>query len=173
MKKISYGRAKIEDSLRISVLLKTVYIETYGKEGITFEFANFIDKRFSVEYIEKIILENPDQFIIAYYDYNPIGAAEILYNTSCPVSKRTIPELSKLYVLNHFTGKGIGYGLLVESEKLLLEKGFKEVFLIAYIKNKRALSFYDRQGFKKIGKTDFVMENNSYVNWVMNKAISR
>jgi Acetyltransferases len=172
MKKFSYGRAKKEDSLRISVLLKTVYIETYAKEGITFEITNFMNKRFSVEYIEKMIQENPDQFIIAYYDNNPIGAAEILFESNCPVTKKSIPELSKLYVLKHFNGKGVGFRLLSESEKILREKGFKEVYLITYIKNLRAISFYERQGFKKIGKTDFVMENNSYVNWVMSKEIS-
>jgi len=172
LKEVSYGRAKKEDSLRISILLKTVYIETYAIDGITFESANFIDKRFSVEYIEKTIQETPDQLIIAYYDNNPIGAAEILFDTNCPITKKPTPELSKLYVLNRFNGKGVGYGLLTAVEQLLKEKGQKEIFLITYIKNKRAISFYERQGFNKIGEVDFPMEENTYVNWVMNKEIS-
>ena len=109
--------------------------------------------------------------MIAYFDGNPIGAAEILFKSNCPITKKPIPELSKLYVLTHFNGKGVGYGLLSESEKLLREKGYKEFYLITYIKNTHAISFYERQGFKKIGKTDFVIDNNSYVNWVMNKEI--
>ncbi|KAA1243274.1 hypothetical protein [Aquimarina sp. RZ0] len=66
MNEISFGKAKLSDSLRISVLLKTVYIQTYAVDGVTFEFANFITKRLSTEYIEKIIKENPGRLIIAY-----------------------------------------------------------------------------------------------------------
>ena len=58
MAEITYGKAKLTDSLRISVLLKTVYIQTYAVEGVTFEVSNFITKRFSLEHIESIIKEN-------------------------------------------------------------------------------------------------------------------
>lgn len=171
MDKISYGKAKIEDSLRISTLLKTVYIEVYATEGITFEFANFIEERFSVSHIKKTIKENPDQLLIAYFDNNPIGVAEILYKSSCPIRNTNTPELSKLYVLKRFHGKGIGYGLMQLSEEILKQKGLKELNLEVYIENTHAISFYERLGFQKLGKVDFPMEKNIYKNWVMNKSL--
>ncbi|WP_422860842.1 GNAT family N-acetyltransferase [Flagellimonas sp. S174] len=171
MNKISYKKAGIDDSIRISVLLKTVYIEVYATEGITFEFANFIEKRFSNDHIKKIIKNNPDQFLIAYYDDNPIGVAELLFNSNCPIRKISTSELSKLYVLKRFNGKGIGYGLMLASEKLLKEKGFKELNLEVYIGNAHAISFYEKLGYQKIGKVDFPMEKNIYENWVMNKKL--
>ncbi len=171
MNKYLYGKAKLEDTIRISVLLKTVYIETYATRGITFEFANFIEKRFSKEYIENIILDHPNQLQIAYLDNNPIGVAEILFQSTCPIRKIEVPELSKLYVLKRFNGKGVGRSLMTEIEKMLLENEFKEINLEVYKKNVHAISFYERQAFKKIGEVDFPMENNTYENWVMNKVI--
>ena len=171
MDKISYGKAKIEDSIRISVLLKTVYIEVYATEGITFEFANFIEKRFSKKHIEEIIEKNPDQLLVAYLNKNPIGVAEIFYESNCPIRKISTPELSKLYVLKRFNGKGIGYGLMIESEKILKEKGFNELNLEVFIGNEHAISFYEKLGYQKLGKVDFPMEKNVYKNWVMNKKI--
>ena len=171
MDQISYGKAKIEDSNRISVLLKTVYIEVYATKGITFEFTNFIEKRFSKAHIENIINENPDQLLVAYCNNNPIGVAEIHYKSNCPIRKKGVPELSKLYVLKRFNGKGIGYGLMIESEKILKEKGFNELNLEVFIGNGHAISFYERQGYLKIGKVDFPMEDNIYENWVMNKEL--
>ena len=108
MNEISFGKAKLSESLRISVLLKTVYIQRYAVDGVTFEFANFITNRFSTENIENIIKENPSRLIIAYQNGNPIGVAEIIYNSTCPIRKISVPELSKLYVLERFYGKGIG-----------------------------------------------------------------
>jgi len=171
MNTISFGKARIKDAIRISILLKTVYIETYATEGITFEFANFIDKKFSKERIENVISGNPDQLLIAYFDNNPIGVAEILFESNCPIRKVPIPELSKLYVLKRFNGKRVGFGLINESENLIKEKGFKEFNLEVFIGNARAIAFYERQGYQKIGRVDFPMESNTYENWVMNKKI--
>jgi len=172
MDKISYGKARIEDSTRLSVLFKTVYIEVYATEGITFEFANFIEKRFSIEQIEHTIKKNPDQLLIAYLNGNPIGAAEVIYNSMCPIRKVATPELSKLYVLRRFNGKGIGYSLLIEAEEQLRQKGYKDLYLEVYTKNDHAISFYERQGYQKIGSADFPMEHNVYKNWVMNKSLA-
>lgn len=173
MSKISFGKAKLSDSLRISVLLKTVYIQTYAVNGITFEFANFITKRFSTQKIENTIQENPSQLIIAYQNENPIGVAEILYDSTCPIRNISIPELSKLYVLERFYGKGIGFGLLNEAEKEVRKNRHAEFNLEVYINNARAIAFYERQGYTSIGNVDFPMESNTYENLVMNKKLNQ
>lgn len=169
--KITFGKARIEDVLRISILLKTVYIETYASEGITFEFANFIEEQFAPQKIEDKIKNEPDQLIIAYYNGNPIGVAEILYDIQCPILKIQASEVGKLYVLHRFVGKGVGYKLLTTSEEMIKQKGFDKVNIEVYIKNERAITFYERQGYQKIGKIDFPIEENTYVNWVMTKKL--
>jgi len=171
MAEISFGKAKLSDSLRISVLLKTVYIQTYAVDGVTFEFANFITKRFSIEHIESIIIENPTRLIIAYHNENPIGVAEIIYDSNCPIRSISVPELSKLYVLERFYGKGIGQGLLESVENQLIDNGFKELNLEVWKQNERAIAFYQKHKFLSIGSADFPMEFNTYKNFVMNKKL--
>lgn len=171
MNHISYGKAKIEDAIRISFLFQQVYIHTYGTEGITFEYVNFINERFSISYIENTIKEEPDQFIVAYFKGNPVGVAEILYDAICPIRKIQTPELSKLYVLDYFNGKGIGHHLLELAEKKVLEKGYEQFWLEVYLENPKAIAFYERQNYSTIGFTDFPMEVNTYKNKVMNKEL--
>jgi len=171
MNKISYGKAKLSYALRISVLLKTIYIQTYAVDGVTFEFAHFITEKFSPEAIFNKIKKNEDPLIIAYQNGNPIGVAELHYHTSCPIRKKDIPELGKLYVLERFYGKGIGYGLMNEVEKLVLEHGFTECNLEVYIHNARAIAFYERQGYTTMGNVDFPMKDNTYENLVMHKVL--
>jgi len=171
MTTISYGKGMLSDAIRISVLLKTVYIQTYAVDGITFEFANFIHKRFSQERIENILKETPNRLIIAYHNGNPVGVAEIIFDATCPIRKVAVPELSKLYVLERFYGKGIGFGLMQEAEKEVLKNGYEEFNLEVYIKNNRAITFYKRQGYASIGNVDFPMEFNTYENLVMYKKL--
>jgi ribosomal protein S18 acetylase RimI-like enzyme len=73
--------------------------------------------------------------------------------------------------LDRFYGRGIGYGLLKAVEKDVIKNGFKELNLIVYNKNERAIAFYERQGYKSIGIEDFKMEHNTYKILVMTKAL--
>lgn len=171
MEKIIYDKAKISDVLRISVLLKTVYIQTYAIEGVTLEFANFITNRFSPEYITEMIVANPSRFTVAYHKQNPIGVAELIPNSTCPIRNIHIPELSKLYVLERFYGKGVGIGLLNRIESELTEKGQNELYLEVWSQNLRAKAFYDKHGFIVLGKSKFQMEFNCYDNFVMYKKL--
>ena len=171
MTDISFGRAKLSEALRISVLLKTVYIQTYDLEGVTIESANYVSNTFSVERIEQAIKEHPSQFIVARHRGNLVGVAEINFESVCPTRKIAVPELGKLYVLERFFGKGVGHGLLKEVENEVKQKGYKEIHLIVYVKNARAIAFYERQGYVSIGMMDFKMEHHTYKNLVMNKVL--
>lgn len=171
MSEIIYKKAEIEDALRISILFKQVYLQVYGVEGITIEFTNFITKRFSPTLIEKAIREKPDTLLVAYFKGNPVGVAEVIYDSVCKIRNIKAVELSKLYVLERFYGRGIGYELLNRFETKLKAKGYKELFLEVYAHNPRAIFFYKRQNYSIIGDTLFPMEFNTYENKLMSKVL--
>ncbi|WP_109435358.1 MULTISPECIES: GNAT family N-acetyltransferase [Aquimarina] len=173
MNEVTFGKAKLSEALQISILMKTVNVQSYATDGIRLEMATYIDERFSPKYLEKTIKNNPNSLIVAYINENPIGVAEIIFDTSCPIRKIQIPELSKLYVLERFYGKGIGYRLLKEVENELLETGFKQLYLEVFTENPKAISFYLRQSYQKIGKVNFPMQDNTYKNWVMTKTLNQ
>jgi len=173
MTEILYSKAKLSEALQISVLMKTVNIQAYATDGIRLEMATYINERFSTKYIEEVIQDNPSRLIVASMNKNPIGVAEIIFDTYCPIRKIQIPELSKLYVLERFYGQGIGYKLLKEVEKEVLEAGFNQLYLEAFTENPKAISFYERQSYQTIGKVDFPMTDNTYKNWVMTKPLNQ
>jgi GNAT superfamily N-acetyltransferase len=168
----TYRKAEIADALRLSVLYKQVYIQTYGTDGVSTEFANFITKQFSVERIENTLSTEPDSLFVAEYKGNLVGVAEIEFDKKCPLNNIVAPELNKLYILEWFTGKGVGYGLLGKVEQLLAAKGVSEIWLWVYILNPRAIAFYERQGYQHIGNAFFQMEFNKYENKVMVKKLA-
>jgi ribosomal protein S18 acetylase RimI-like enzyme len=164
-----YRNAIIADSKKLSILFMQVYIQTYGTEGISDEFANFITKQFSVERLEKLISEHPENLIVAEYKSNLVGAVEIEFNKKCPINKIAGPELNKIYVLEWFCGKGVGNGLLDYAEKIIKEKNQKLFWLWVLESNIRAIKFYEKHDYKWIGNATFQMEKNSYLNKVMVK----
>jgi diamine N-acetyltransferase len=171
MKEIIIRKAELSDSLRLSVLYKQVYIQTYGTEGISTEFANFITKQFAVEKIESTINTHPGNISVAEFKGNLVGVVEVEFDKKCPVGNTRAPELNKLYVLEWFCGMGIGYRLLKKAEETVRSEGISDIWLWVYILNKRAIAFYERQQYQWIGNAFFQMEFNKYENKVMLKKL--
>jgi GNAT superfamily N-acetyltransferase len=168
---IIYRKANTADVLKLSILFKQVYIQTYGIEGVSDEFANFVVQQFSIEKLDTKIKQYPDNMIVAVYKNNLVGVAEIEFEKQCPVNNIIAPELNKLYILEWFCGKGIGYRLLAEAEKAVKASGSRELWLWVLETNERAVSFYERQNYICIGHASFKMEVNSYENKVMLKQL--
>jgi len=166
-KDILYRKAQIGDATKLSVLYKQVYIQTYGIEGVSDEFANFTTKQFSVERIENTIRQHPECIIVATYNSNLVGVAEIEFLKKSPVGDLIAPELNKLYILEWFCGMGIGHQLLGFAEDIVRSKGETEMWLWVLESNARAIRFYEKQNYKCIGNAAFQMETNSYDNKVM------
>lgn len=171
-KDIIYRKAQCADALKLSVLYKQVYIQTYGTEGVSDEFANFITLQFAVERLEHIIKDHPENITVADYKSNLLGVAEIEFSKECPINNIVAPELNKLYILERFCGLGIGHKLLDEAEKTVLAKGAKEMWLWVLESNDRAIAFYEKQAYQHIGNASFQMEVNKYENKVMLKQLS-
>ena len=166
---ITYRKAGLSDCKKLSILYKQVYIQTYGAEGVSDEFANFIIKQFAIEKLESTINNHPGNIIVAVYKNNLVGVVEIEFDKECPVNGIIAPELNKLYILEWFCGIGIGSRLLEEAEKAVRSKGIKQMWLWVFILNTRAIAFYERQQYEWIGNASFQMEVNKYENKVMLK----
>ncbi|EDP72593.1 Acetyltransferase, GNAT family protein [Flavobacteriales bacterium ALC-1] len=161
----------VEDSNKLSILYKQVYIKTYGKEGVSDEFANFIVEQFDVSRIENTIISNPNQIIVAEYKNNLVGVLEIELNKKCPNKDITAPELNKLYILEWFCNQKIGGKLLKRAELILKNSNIDEYWVWVLDSNTRALNFYKKHNFEKIGEAPFKMEKNTYNNIVLLKKL--
>jgi ribosomal protein S18 acetylase RimI-like enzyme len=171
-KAVHYRKANLSDVRKLSVLYKTVYIQTYGREGVSDEFANFITKQFSEERLSSLIQNHPDNLVVAEYSNNLVGVAEIEFDKKSPVGNLFAPELNKLYILDWFCGMGIGNQLLKHCEDIVRMHGQTILWLWVLISNERAISFYQKNGFEWIGNASFQMEVNSYENKVMVKHLN-
>jgi ribosomal protein S18 acetylase RimI-like enzyme len=73
--------------------------------------------------------------------------------------------------LEWFCGIGVGNGLMKYTEAHLHKLGYNRLWLWVYVLNARAIAFYEKQGYLRIGNAFFKMEQNSYENKVLVKSI--
>ncbi len=159
-------KAKEEDLPIIQKLAKQTWPSTYGdilsQEQISFMLNTMYDE---AELLNQ--LQQGHTFLVAAASLEDIGFAGF----SVVDFERQAYKLHKIYVLPKMHGKGIGKFLLNEVLDEIKALGGKLVQLNVNRANK-AVSFYEKAGFKIIKTVDVNIGNGFFMNdYVMEKEI--
>jgi len=95
---------------------------------------------FSNEEVEK---EKSNLHIAAYEDGKMLGCCMLVQE-----GPQTV-RLRQMAVINDLQGKGIGRALMQFAENLARDRGYKKITMHA---RKNATGFYEKLGYKKVGK---------------------
>ncbi|MFO7977837.1 MAG: GNAT family N-acetyltransferase [Bacteroidales bacterium] len=166
--KVKLRRAVEDDAANLVVLKQQVWVATYAVDGIRSEFSEYLLGEFTLAHEIKS-LEDPEKMtLVAERNGHLIACAVVVLQARLSIPEyKILPEISVLYVLERFTGKGVGQLLMNHVVDVLKELGHDTVFLTVYHKNLRALEFYRHYGFIEAGHTYFEMGENSYENRVL------
>lgn len=157
MQKIEIKLANISDAKYIALLGRVTFQETFGHY---FRDKNdllaYYNRTFSVEKIRSSLEKSDNVFWISLVDELPVGYAKLKLNSPTDFSTSTnICQLQKIYVLKDFLSMKIGWELQNNLLATASEKGFEKIWLSVLGSNERAINFYNRSGFEKIGDHDF------------------
>jgi len=66
-------------------------------------------------------------------------------------------QVDRLYILQEWTGKGLGDQLMKLSLEKAKENGHDVVWLTVWEHNERAMRFYHKYGFREVGELQFIL----------------
>jgi len=170
---IKIKKAKKTDIEILALLGRLTWAESHGHyiddKNILLKY---LDENFSVSKTEQNI-NNPKQlFYIMYADDLPIGYAKLIVNAIQEnVASQNNCRLERIFILNDFIPLKIGKQLLTYVEEQAKALQLDTMWLSVYIKNKRAIRFYERNEFKNVGDLNFIVNGKSYENIVFSKEL--
>lgn len=156
-----------DDADRLAVLATQVWLHTYATDGVTNEIAQYLLSELTVEKFSASLVEPQTSLLVAEYGECLVGFAAVKFGAACPSVTESVVELQTLYVQEHFIGQGIGKSLLQAAEAGARERSASPLWLTVNAKNDRAITFYARQGYSKIGTTYFVLGEGRHENHVL------
>ncbi|MFD2246246.1 GNAT family N-acetyltransferase [Pontibacter ruber] len=106
-------------------------------------------KELADPYTEFIIVEAEGE-AVAYLKLNT-GAAPEAIQAKNPL------QINRLYILQEWTGKGLGDRLMQLSLDKARQKGHDVVWLTVWEHNERAMRFYHKYGFREVGELEFIL----------------
>jgi ribosomal protein S18 acetylase RimI-like enzyme len=173
MNPVEIRLAKTEDAQFIALLGRITFTETFGHFfRDQNDLIDYYNRTFLVQKIEDGIGKPNNIFWIAFVNRLPVGYAKLkLHSNSEFIESTDVCQLQKIYVLKAFLSMGIGF----ELQNSLLEKAkelnFHNVWLSVLDSNERAISFYKRTGFEKIGHHDFQIGKENFEFVAMKKEL--
>lgn len=165
--------ANKKDAQIIALLGRVTYSESHGKFiKDKNDLIQYNNKAFSVKQITSELNNKSNIFYIAFINNFPVGYAKVIKNASLEyINSINICRLERIYVLDEFLNQKIGKELFKTILKQMQELRFEEIWLTTYIKNYRAIKFYEKNNFKQIGDFTFRVNQAEYPNFVLSKKI--
>lgn len=136
--------------------------------------AAFVVEHFTVERFEEY-LADPSRILVVTED---IGGRLVGYtmliageprdaDAAAAVPARPAIELSKFYTRRAAHGTGVAGPLMAATLKAAAETGAATVWLGVNEQNARAIRFYEKQGFVKVGRKHFLVGGRIEDDWVL------
>ena len=165
--------AKEADTEILALLGRVTWAESHGHYiNDKNDIVKYLNKNFSVSKMKQDINNAKNLFYIVYVDDLPAGYAKLVVNEKQEnVESQNIIRLERIFIQNEFIPLKIGQQLLNFVEEKAKELQLDTMWLTVYIKNKRAIKFYERNEFKDVGKLTFIVNGKGYENIVFSKKI--
>ena len=173
MNTIEIRLAKKEDAQFIALLGRITFTETFGHLfRDQKDLINYYNLTFSVQKIEDGIKKPNNIFWIAFANRLPVGYAKLKLNSNSEfIESNDVCQLQKIYVLKDFLSMKIGFELQDSLLKKAKELNFNTIWLSVLDGNERAINFYKKTGFEKIGNHDFQIGKENFEFIAMRKTL--
>jgi ribosomal protein S18 acetylase RimI-like enzyme len=163
--RVRVGRT--EDAELLSALAIQVWLQTYATNGVSSVIARYVLSEFAPARFAVLLTESSAGLFVAEQGPNLLGYAVVKASAACPIPSIAGAELATLYVQPPFHGKGVGASLLKRAELWATERMSTPVWLKTNSLNGRAIAFYSKHGYTKVGITFFELGDEKHENVVL------
>ena len=170
---IEIKRADETCSELLAELGSTTYSESHGHfiENKN-DLLQYNASAFSVSKTKRDLNDANNLFYIIYTDNMAVGYAKLLIDAPHEsVDSKNCCRLERIYILDRFIYLKIGQQLLDFIEEEARKLRLDTMWLSVYVKNERAIRFYEKNGFGTVGKLRFLVNEKEYENLIFSKKL--
>ena len=172
MSAASIRRATRTDVAALSLVGSATFLETFaGVINGADIIAHCVNEHSTAVY-EKLLTKVEAAMWLAesLHGGAPVGYA-VLDQPKLPAAELDDLEIKRIYVLARFHGTGVGANLMSEAIEEAKQRGARRALLGVYSQNHRALAFYAKHGFRRIGERHFRVGANTYFDHVLARTL--
>ncbi|UCF06576.1 MAG: GNAT family N-acetyltransferase [bacterium] len=171
---VSIREATDSDSGLIAAFGARTFEDSFGFFNKQEDMEEYLSSHFSEESIRSQLADGLSTFLLAFEDDQVVGYS-MLYAGNHPDSiiGSNPVELVRIYVDRHRIGKGYGSKLMEVCLQKAKISGHDKIWLGVWEKNVKAITFYEKWGFKRIGMKEFVIGSDVQHDFIMERSTNQ
>ena len=173
MSSVTIRRAVPSDASALAELAARTFAETFAADNSPEDLNAHLESSYGVAQ-QSAELADPDVLsLLAYRNAELIGFAQVRRTPapSCVVEEHPI-ELHRFYLARSAQGTGAAAPLMLEVRAAAEALGGRHLWLGVWERNPRAITFYVKSGFNKVGSHDFIVGSDRQTDWVFTSPLS-
>jgi ribosomal protein S18 acetylase RimI-like enzyme len=168
MNNIQIKRISVIDVEVLQIISKQTFFETFANENSESDLKQYLDENLSLDTLEKELLNTNSEFYVLVVNGNTIGYLKLNFGEAqTELKNNTSLEIERIYVLQEFHGQNMGQLLYNKALEIATKLSIKEIWLGVWEKNKRAISFYKKNGFIEFDTHIFKLGNDEQIDIMM------
>jgi ribosomal protein S18 acetylase RimI-like enzyme len=168
--------ATISDAIRLSRFAAAAFRDAFAHDNTPEDMARYVAESFTPERQAGEIAD-PEGVVLLAESEEVSGSAEApellgyahLVSAQAPESVigQSPIELSRFYVSRALHGKGVAQTLMDATLDAARGRGADVVWLGVWERNSRAVAFYRKYGFERVGEQVFMLGADRQTDWVL------
>ena len=172
MPEIIIRQAVVEDATILTDLAYKTFWDAFAHhpKNAPDDLNHYMRQAFSIEQLTAELADPKNLFLIAEIDGELAGYSKIVFDYIEPgVTAERPVELSRLYSHQKFLGQGIGRTLMDACIERARDAGCDVMWLGVWEYNPRAKAFYQKNGFREVGKHVFQLGSDPQTDVLMQR----
>lgn len=163
----------LSDTAAFTQLCKETFIDTYAAYNTVEDMQHYVEMNFTENVISQELQNDSLLFFCIEWNNELIAYIKLNSKSFCEAASQINSlEVARLYVKKEFQHKNFGkllIGKAVEEAVRLKKQG---IWLGVWQQNEKAITFYEKQGFEKIGVAKFLLGADWQDDWIMMKLLT-
>jgi ribosomal protein S18 acetylase RimI-like enzyme len=171
---ITLRRATVDDAAALSMLGARLFEQTFGPNNTASNMQDYLVHAFTPEK-QTSELEHPDRAVwLAMDDTGElVGYASLLVGSVIEGVQASKPaEVERIYADRSMHGSGLGSQLMEACVEHAMRSGCDVLWLAVWEHNPRAIAFYERRGFARVGAKTFRLGADLQRDYVMSRPLA-
>ncbi len=166
--KINIQGITINDIKLLQEIGIQTFTETFSSANSEENMAQYLKEGFSIEKLTGELNNYNSKFFFALDQERVIGYLKLNFgDTQTELMDANALEIERIYVLSEYQGKKVGQLLYDKAIEIAIQRKLDYIWLGVWEENKRALSFYKKNGFIEFDKHIFKLGEDEQMDIMM------
>lgn len=152
-----------DDAAPLACFAAQAFADTYRELSDAQEIADYVAEHFRPEVMAAVIADPACTTLLVGVGEQLAGYAVVKAEAAPDCVSGPAVQLWRLYLAERFIGRGLGARLMQAVQAEARRRGARTLWLGVYDRNVRAVQFYERFGFSKVGGREFLFGGQIYI----------